>query len=220
MTRPLAIIAGVGPGIGLAAARAFAAAGYRLALLARRQEALETHAAALPEASAWPVDLGNPAAVEAVIGSIIAEHGAPSVLLYNAAGWHEADPLTLAPTVFAADLALSTTGALAAVQAVVPAMQAGGGGSVLFTGGGLALYPETGGDVLSLTAGKAALRAMVLALAPKLAPLGIHAATVTVAGPVAPGTAFDPDAIAAAFMALHEQPREEWASEVIFNGER
>ena len=180
--RPLAIIAGAGPGIGGAVARAFCAEGYAIAMLARRREVLEALAAELADASIWPVDLADPSAVHSVIRSIIAEHGTPVVLHYNAAGWHESDPLTLDPAVFTADLSLCATGALAAVQAVAPDMQANGGGTLLFTGGGLALYPEYGGDIVSLTAGKAAMRAMVLALAPKLAELGIHAATVTVAG--------------------------------------
>jgi len=218
MTRPLAIIAGVGPGIGAAVARAFSAEGYAVALLARRREVLEALAYQLSDASIWTVDLGDPSAVASVIGQITADHGAPDVLHYNAAGWHESDPLVLDPAVFTADLSLCATGALAAIQAVVAAMQAKGGGTLLFTGGGLALHPEYGGDVVSLTAGKAAMRAMVLALAPKLAERGIHAATVTVTGTVAPGTPFDPDLIAASFMALHKQSRQDWQVEVVFDG--
>lgn len=219
MTRPLAIIAGAGPGIGGAVARAFAAEGYAVALLARRREALEALSVGLPDATVWPVDLADPAALSSVIRTISAEHGPPAVVHYNAAGWHESDPLTLDPAVFMADLSLCTAGPLAAVQAVVPDMQANGGGTLLFTGGGLALYPEYGGNVLSLTAGKAAMRAMVLALAPKLAEAGIHAATVTVTGTVAPGTPFDPETIAATFLALHKQTRQDWEVEVVFDGQ-
>lgn len=97
-------------------------------------------------------------------------------------------------------------------------MSARGSGSLLFTGGGLALYPEYGADVISLTAGKAAMRALVLALAPKFAPMGLHVATVTVAGTVAPGTAFDPDAIANVFLGLHGQAPDVWQTEVLFDG--
>jgi NADP-dependent 3-hydroxy acid dehydrogenase YdfG len=220
MVRPLAIIAGAGPGIGAAVARRFSAQGYAVALLARRREALEALAADLPHASCWPVDLADSAAVTAAIGSIVTELGSPAVLHYNAAAWHEADPFLLEPAVFTADLCLCATGALAAIQAVVPAMQAAGSGTLLFTGGGLALYPEFGGDVVSLTAGKAAMRALVLALAPKLAEIGLHAATVTVTGTVAPGTLFDPDLIAETFMALHSQARDDWQTEVVFDGKR
>ncbi len=217
--RPLAIVAGAGPGIGRAVARALAGEGHAVALLARRRAALDEMAADLPHASVWPVDLADATAVSSAIAAIIERHGAPDVLHYNAAGWRESDPLTLDPALFRADLDLCVTGALAAVQAVVPAMAARGHGSLLFTGGGLALFPQYGAEVISLTAGKAAMRAMVLALAPKLAEMGLHAATVTVAGTVAPGTPFDPDAIAAAFLALHRQPREAWEAERVFDGQ-
>lgn len=215
---PLAIIAGAGPGIGRSVAQAFAREGYATALLARRPEALQAMVADLPLATAWPVDLSDPESLKAVLAEIITRHGAPAVLHYNAAGWHERDPLTLDPATFTADLALCATGALAAVQAVVPAMAARGSGSMLFTGGGLALHPEYGADVISLTEGKAAMRALVLALAPKLAPMGLHVATVTVAGTVAPGTAFDPDTIAQVFLALHRQKPATWQTEVVFDG--
>ena len=218
VTRPLAIIAGAGPGIGLSVARAFHSQGFAVALLARRREALEALASDLPASSIWPVDLHDPAGFKSVVAAVIEAHGVPDVLHYNAAAWHEADPLMLEPSVFTAGLALCATGALAAVQAVVPAMAGRGHGSLLFTGGGLAIYPEYGADVLSLTAGKAALRAMVLALAPKLAALGLHAATVTVAGTVEADTPFDPDLIAGAFVALHRQPRAEWEHELVFDG--
>lgn len=218
MTRSLAIIAGAGPGIGRAVAAAFAQQGYVVALLARRLEALEALASDLPDASIWQVDVADPTALKRVLATLTAKHGVPDVLHYNAAGWHESDALTLDPAVFTADLALCATGALAAVQAVVPGMAARGSGSLLFTGGGLALYPEYGTDVISLTAGKAAMRALVLALAPRLASLGLHAATVTVAGTVAPGTPFDPQKIAAAFLALHHQQRADWQTELIFDG--
>lgn len=47
---------------------------------------------------------------------------------------------------------------------------------------------------------------------------GVHVATVTVAGPIAPGTAFDPDDIAEHHWDLHSQPRHEWDREVIHGG--
>lgn len=218
MTAPLAIIAGVGPGIGLAVARRFAREGFTTALLARRQDALDGFAAGIPNALGHAVDLSDPAAVKAAIAAIIAAHGTPAALVYNAAGWHQADPLTLDPGVFTADLALCATGALAAIQAVQPAMAAAGTGSLIFTGGGLALYPQYGTDVISLTAGKSALRGLVLAIAPRLADHGLHAATVTVTGTVAPGTAFDPDRIAECYWTLHAQPRPDWQTEIVFDG--
>ncbi|NUS26999.1 MAG: SDR family NAD(P)-dependent oxidoreductase [Streptomyces sp.] len=44
---------------------------------------------------------------------------------------------------------------------------------------------------------------------------GTFVATVTVSGPVAPGTAWDPDEIADHYWRLHIQPRTEWEREVL-----
>ncbi|HWQ10255.1 MAG TPA: hypothetical protein VN436_14140, partial [Holophaga sp.] len=59
------------------------------------------------------------------------------------------------------------------------------------------------------------LRQLALCLAEELAPAGIHAATVTVAGFIQPGTAFNPEAIAEHFWALYAEPREGWRGEVV-----
>jgi NAD(P)-dependent dehydrogenase (short-subunit alcohol dehydrogenase family) len=126
--------------------------------------------------------------------------------------------MAMAPARFRADLDLCATGALACAQAAFPAMQARGAGSLLFTGGGLALRPEFGAGVAGLTAGKSALRGLVFALAGELAPHGIHVGTVTIAGQVAPGGPFDPDRIAEAFAALHAEPRGAWSIETVFAG--
>ncbi|MEC3981684.1 hypothetical protein [Amycolatopsis sp. H20-H5] len=50
---------------------------------------------------------------------------------------------------------------------------------------------------MSLSLGKAGLRTLVALLDKQYGPAGVHLASVTVAGAVAPGTAFDPDDIAA-----------------------
>jgi hypothetical protein len=50
-------------------------------------------------------------------------------------------------------------------------------------------------------------------------PAGVHVATVTVAGTVAPGTDFDPDDIAGQYWRLHTQPRPDWQREITYAGE-
>jgi short-subunit dehydrogenase len=85
-------------------------------------------------------------------------------------------------------------------QAVLPQLVAGGG-SVLLTGGGLALQPV--GDLGVLSAGKAALRAAAFALAQEMEPRGVRVRTVTVAGRIRPGTPLDPDRIAEVFWEAH-----------------
>jgi hypothetical protein len=46
----------------------------------------------------------------------------------------------------------------------------------------------------------------------------VHAAGVTIWGPIAPGTPIDPDVIADTYWNLHTQPAEQWTAETNFNG--
>lgn len=220
MTPPLAIIAGVGPGIGSAVARLFADQGHRVALIARDADRLAALAAPIRaqggDALTLAADLSDHQAVDRVIATILARHGRPAVLVWNAALWDEAPALSVSPAAFDRQLRLGLTAALTAIQAAAPAMTAGGGGTILLTGGGLALAPQHGGAVPVLTAVKSALRGFVLASAPAFAAQGLRLGMVTVAGQVAPGTAFDPSAIAAAFWSMHvaAEPK----VELIFDG--
>jgi len=219
MTSPLAIIAGVGPGVGAAVARRFAAGGFRVAMIARDADRLAALAAPIlsagGEARAWSADLSDHAAVATVMAAILAAQGVPGVLVWNAAVWEESPALALDPAAFDRQLRLGLTGALTAIQAVAPAMRAGGG-TILMTGGGLALAPQYGAAVPGLTAVKSALRGFVHASAPEFAAQGLRLATVTIAGMVAPGTALDPDRIAEAYWTLHKAPDPK--VEVIFDG--
>ncbi len=216
----LCVVAGAGPGMGLAIARRFALEGFDLALLARNASALDAAVQALSRtgvrAISVAVDLASPDDVSRAFAVIRDTLGDPSVMVYNAARWQTVPAMTIDPGTFTADLSLSITGALACAQQVVPAMREASVGSLIFTGGGLALYPQYGAGMASLTAGKAGLRAMVYALNGELQPDGIRVATVTIAGTVAPGTAFDPDLIANTFWSLHADPS--GPVEIVFDG--
>lgn len=219
---PLCIVAAAGHGLGIAIARRFTREGFAVALIARDRGKLDALAAPLvaegAEVSTQAADMCTPAEVATAFAEIAARHGSADVLVYNGARWHEGPAMELDPADFNSDLALCATGALVCAQHVYPAMRDRGAGTMLFTGGGLALQPEYGAGIASLTAGKSALRGLTFALAGELAPQGIHVATVTVAGTVAPGTPFAPDAIADAYWALHTQSRDSWSIETVFTG--
>jgi NAD(P)-dependent dehydrogenase (short-subunit alcohol dehydrogenase family) len=209
---PRCIVIGFGPGLGAAIARRFAAEGFAVTGLAR---APARHAAlAGPGVSLETADAGDPSSLATALA------GGAEVLVYNAyrASIAMPGPSVLAPADLAADLAVNVTGALAAVQAVLPGMRAAGRGSLLLTGGGLALNPTNWLPAASLAVGKAGLRSLAMTLHAELAPEGIHAATVTIDGPVAPGTPFDPDRIADSFWQLHRDPPGAFRAEVIFRG--
>lgn len=219
--RPVIVVA-AGPGVGLAVAKRFSRDGHPAALIARRPAALGQMTADIAEiggtARGYAVDVTDMTALSDALARIVAEMGAPEVLVWNGGRWVETPALALDPATLETDLRLTTVGALVAAQAVTPAMEAAGGGSILVTGGGLALAPHYGGAVPALTAGKAAVRALVHAAASEFATRRIHLGTVTIAGQVAPGGPFDPDRIAESFAALHAEPAGAWTVERVFDG--
>lgn len=207
MSRPVAILFAAGPGMGQAVAARFAREGFRCVLVGRSMATLEAVAAAIVaeggETDIFTADLGELAACQSVLADLVAAYPAPEVVVFNGGVMRVGPALDLAPGDFLRDLNLGVVAAHAAAVAFAPAMVARGSGSLLFTGGGLALYPQYGAEMVSLVAAKAALRGYVLALHEALAPQGITVATVTIAGMVAPGTPFDPDRIAEHYWQLH-----------------
>lgn len=220
MSAKLCIVAGFGPGMGLAIARRFAREGFDLALLARHPD--PSFVAELERlgvtVAAYPTDLSRVEAIAEIMARIRAAQGPADVLVYNGGAWNEGAPLAMSAEAFQRDLALCIGGAYACAQAVAPDMKARGGGVILLTGGGLALNPGYGVSVLSLTAGKAGLRGLALALHDALKSDGIHVGMVTIAGIVAPGTAFDPDRIADRYWDLHQESPGQWTPEIVFKG--
>jgi len=210
------VVVGAGPGLGLAAARAFAAAGHDVVLVGRRESTLVTLATMI-EADGHGVDIDYAAvdvadadALAAAVARFIEHTGRLDVLHHNVSLYRAGRLGEVRPAELLADLAVGTASLLAAVDAARPALRAGGG-SVLLTGSGVADDPSPA--ALTLGVQKAAVRALLQGMAPDLAAEGVHAATLTVRGVMAAGTAFDPDLVAARLLAISEQrhgPREGW----------
>jgi short-subunit dehydrogenase len=195
------LVIGAGPGIGRSLALHLAQAGHPIALVARGAEHLRALAAQLTAAGARVISRQADAADAGTLAEVVTalrDEGPIGVLAYNAVY----SPGQLATADLAdlrTSLEVNVVSAIAATQAALPDLEAVGG-SVLLTGGGLALFPNNEYGVLSL--GKAGLRTAAFALAADLAPRGVRVRTLTIAGFVAPGTAFDPDRIAARLVGL------------------
>ncbi len=207
---------GAGPGIGAAVARRFAAEGFALTLVARRPEALEALADELRAGGATVDALAGDAADPEALRAVLADAAPPSVLVYNAALLVQDDLLTSTTEHLLTAHAVDVASAIVATQAVVGGMRAAGGGTVLLTGGGLADHPNPTYGTLAL--GKVGVRAVATMLAAQLGDDGIHVASITVNGAVAPGTPFDPDLIAETYWQVHAEPRERWRGEYRFDG--
>jgi NADP-dependent 3-hydroxy acid dehydrogenase YdfG len=213
-------IIGMGAGVSAAVARRFAREGYAVGAVARSADKLAQHLEALRASGIRAVgataDAGQIHSLREALGALRTELGDPEVLVYNAAGVSYQPLASLGAEQFAADLAVSVVGAFTAAQAVLPAMRARGSGTLLLTGGGFAFEPMP--VMASLGVGKAAIRNLAFSLHADLKGSGVRAATVTICGTVAPGTAFDPDRIAEAYWQLHGQPVESFERELQFRG--
>jgi len=201
-TKPVCAVVGIGPGLGAALARRFAHEGYAVLGLARDPAKLALEpGVALRAADA--ADAGGLAA--ALREGARAADDPVEVLLYNAyrAIMAEGGASSLDPGALVEDFRVNVAGALAAAWAVLPGMLAAGRGTILFTGGGLALDPTGWLPAASLAIGKAGLRSLAFTLHAELAPRGVHAGTVTVAGMIRPGTAFDPPGAFRAEIVFH-----------------
>ena len=174
----VAFVTGVGDGTGAAVARRFAKAGYRVAMLARNAARLAELEAELPGSRAFAFDLADLDRLVEVCRTVIAEMGAPEVVVHNAVRatfktFEEADPEDLER-----NFRVNTTSLLYMAREFVPAMKARGSGAIVVTGNTAALRGLPGTAVFAPT--KAAQRILAQSLARDLGPQGIHVAYVVI----------------------------------------
>jgi short-subunit dehydrogenase len=125
------IVTGASSGIGEAAARAFARAGDRVVLCARRADRLAQMAGELPGAIGVPADLTKRDDIARIAGTAMERYGAIDVLVNNA-GLGRYDWLErLAEEDIRGQLALNLEAPILLTRAVLPAMQAKGRGVII-----------------------------------------------------------------------------------------
>ena len=133
---PLAFITGASSGIGQALAARYAKQGWRLALVARREQVLLEWARALglgeERCVAYAADVAEPSSIIAAAGACIARQGLPDVVVANAGisvGMDTAEREDL--QVMQDTLALNVLGVAATFHPFVAAMRARGSGRLV-----------------------------------------------------------------------------------------
>jgi NADP-dependent 3-hydroxy acid dehydrogenase YdfG len=143
-----AVVTGASSGIGAATAARLAAEGFDVVLGARRVDRLTGLAASLG-ARALPLDVTDPASVEA----FVAELPRVDVLVNNAGGAFDANPVAEADLdSWARTYDVNVLGTVRLTKALLPALIASGAGDVLFVGSTAGMVSYEGGA--SYTAAK------------------------------------------------------------------
>lgn len=224
----IAVIAGVGPGLGAAIARKFADEGCNLALLSRSsaysinlsKRLEDTGISALP----IPTDITDAGQVTDSFARIREELGVPDILVNHAgnAAWGNLSELTA--EAFENSWRVCTLGAFLCVKQVVPGMIEKGEGTILFSGATSAVRGRSG--AIAFSSAKFAMRGLASSLAREVGPQGIHVAHVIIDGIIdSPNLReryklseteplLKPDAIAETYWALVQQERSAWSFEV------
>jgi NAD(P)-dependent dehydrogenase (short-subunit alcohol dehydrogenase family) len=216
-----ALIVGAGSGLSASLARAFAKAGMSVALAARAIDKL-TKLAQDTGAKTYPCDASRRSDVDAMFAALDAASATPDVVVYNASYRARGPLIDLDPAEVEKAIAVSSFGAFLVAQSAVRRMLPRGHGAILFTGASASVkgYAQSAPFAMA----KFALRGLAQSMARELSPRGIHVAHFVIDGgiksarrlepPDQPDSLLDPDAIAASYLQVLQQPRSAWTQEL------
>ncbi len=228
---PVAVIAGVGEGLGFALGRRFAQAGYHVALAARTADRLARLAGEIQksghQAFAVPTDLREEQEVLALFDALESEHGPVEVAVYNAGANFRASILETPADMFEKIWRLGCYAGFLFGREAARRMAPRGKGTILFTGATASV--RGGAQFAAFAAAKNGLRAVAQSMARELGPKGLHVAHVVIDGMIdtaavrsrfpervkdlGPDAMLATDAIAELYYQIHAQPRSAWTME-------
>lgn len=232
-TKPnVALVAGVGEGLGGAIARRFARGGHPTVLVARNADRLARIAAGIEAAGgrgiAYVADLREESAVAKLFDDVEAEIGPIDVAVFNTGANYRASILDTPADMFEKVWRLGCYAGFLVGREAARHMVPRGQGSIIFTGATASLRGAA--QFAAFAAAKGGVRQVAQAMARELGPRGIHVASVIIDGMIdsprvrerfperaaqlPPDGMLKPDDIAETYWQLHRQPRDAWTFEV------
>lgn len=211
--KTLAIV-GAGPGLGLSLAKIFGQHDFRVALIARNQEKLDSYVQELQalhiEAAGFAADVMNTPQLEAALAQVKKTLGPVDMLEYSPlASWTEpsfapASALDITPSNVISQFQMSVLGAITSVKAVLPDMLVREDGIIFFTSGLSSIMPLP--SLSNVGIATSGLRNYAYNLHETLADRGIYVGTLCIGVGIAKGDPQnDPDLIAARIYEMCEQ---------------
>ena len=224
----VAIVVGVGPGLGAALVRRFAQGGHAVAMIARSREFMDRLAAEVNAAGgrtlAVTADVGDAEQVARAFDTVRSKLGAPEVLLYNAGSGNWGTITEITPQQYEESWRTNAYGAFLCAKQAVSEMIARRRGVMLFTGATAGI--KAGAKSAAFGPAKFAVRGLAQSLARDLGPRGIHVAYVNVDGIIdiphirkqmpslKDEDLLQPAAIAEAYWSLANQHPSAWTQEL------
>ncbi len=210
MSKKTIVVVGAGKGMGNHIAKKFAKNDFRVVLMARNEENLAKYQSEF-EAQGFEVytksaDASDTNSLKSAFDWVKEMFGVVDVLAYNAAILTAGTPTELTAEELMKHYQVDVASALFCANEVIPAQLEQREGTILFTGGGLALYPMAEYTCVSID--KAALRGLAFALNQELKEKGIFTGVVTIMGNIAEGTHYDPEMIAEKYWQLYTERKD------------
>ena len=201
------IVVGAGKGLGNGVAEKFGNNDFRVILMARNEEHLKEYAADFEakgiEVYTRAADVANFDTFAEAFREVVKTYGTPDVLFYNVGITVADEEIKITAQTLVDRYAVDVAGAYNCIHLLDTEEFANKKGTILITGGGLALQPYAG--YLPLSMDKAALRAMVQAISPVLKEKGIYLGTVQVTGTIGSNDFYAPKTIAEEFWKLYTE---------------
>ncbi len=146
MNQKVVAITGASRGIGAAAARVFAGAGWRVALLARTEAEITAIAATLgDDAMALRCDVADWTSVQTALQTVVARWGRLDTLINNAG---VIEPISLLedvdPALWGQAIDINLKGVMHGMRAAIPVLKQQGGGTIITVSSGAAHNPLEG----------------------------------------------------------------------------
>lgn len=218
----LAVIVGVGPGLGFTLAARLASEGFRLVLVCRNAAGLsklvdDLVAGGAPSVAALGCDATSEVQVDSLFERIESEFGSPSLVVYGLQDFGPGAVLDVSAAAFESCWRHNCFGAFLVSRAAGKSMRANQAGTIILVGSTSSILGRAGH--LNLAVGKFGQRALSQVLARELWPEGVHVAHVMIDADINEGEAgfhpqAEPDHIAYSILAVHRQPRTAWTSEL------